>query len=86
MAAAYSAAMADLLTGLTDDDITTTRGVQSTRMQGDADTTDAPASDGTDTGDVTDTSDQGDAPATDSDGTDADSDGTDGADVDGTDG
>ena len=51
--------MADLLTGLTDDDITTT-GAQGTRMAADADSTDAPSSDGTDTGDTTDATDQGD--------------------------
>ncbi len=73
--------MADLLTGLTDDDITT-RGAQGARMEADADATDAPATEGTDT------TDQGDAPDTDADSADApgtDSDSADTADVDGTD-
>ncbi len=74
--------MTNVLTGLTDGDITTS-GVQGARMSSDdADSTDTSDAPGTDT-DGTDT---GDAPGTDSDGTDADSDSTDAADVDGTDG
>ena len=83
--------MADLLTGLTDDDITT-RAAQGARMEADADATDAPATEGTDTtdqGDAPDTdADSADAPGTDSDSADApgtDSDSADTADVDGTD-
>jgi len=70
--------MTDLLTGLTDDDITT-RGAQGARMEADADATDAPAADGTDSADAPGAdSDSADAPGTDSDSADT-------ADVDGTD-